>query len=167
MKFLRAIEPEDLDLMYIIENDDSISLYSSTTVPLSRYALKRYIEESRGDLFQDQQLRLTIMNPELGISCGFVDLTDFSPVNGHAQVGIVLLSEAQGRGMATMALQELALYATEQGLRQLYAVVSVHNIKGCKLFQRAGYDKTAILPRWLRSEEKFADAILYTKQLTH
>jgi diamine N-acetyltransferase len=53
MKYLRAIEPEDLDLMYIVENDLSVCQYSATTVPLSRYALKCYIEESAGDLFRD------------------------------------------------------------------------------------------------------------------
>ena len=166
MKYLRAIEPEDLDLMYIVENDTQITRYSSTTVPLSRYALKRYIEDSRGDLFLDQQLRLTIVNPELEVSCGFIDLTDFSPVHCRAQVGIVLLPEAQGWGIATMALHELALYALEQGLKQLYAVVSEENIRGCELFLRAGYEKISILPRWLQSEGRFVDAILFIKQLT-
>ena len=46
MRHLRAIEPEDLDLMYIVENDLAVCRYSSTNVPLSRYALRRYIEES-------------------------------------------------------------------------------------------------------------------------
>lgn len=55
MKYLRAIEPEDLDLMYIIENDPKLTQYSSTTVPLSRYALKQYIAESSGDLYRDSQ----------------------------------------------------------------------------------------------------------------
>jgi L-amino acid N-acyltransferase YncA len=65
-----------------------------------------------------------------------------------------------------MALHELALYALEQGLKQLYAVVSEENIRGCKLFLRAGYEKISILPRWLQSEGRFVDAILFIKQLT-
>ncbi len=42
---LRAVEPEDLDLMYLIENDDLLWAYGSTTVPYSRYSLKQFIAE--------------------------------------------------------------------------------------------------------------------------
>lgn len=79
MKYLRAIEPEDLDLMYIIENDPNVTRYSSTSVPISRYSLKRYIAESNSDLYKDSQVRMAILNPRQGNACGFMDLTDFVP----------------------------------------------------------------------------------------
>ena len=36
---LRAIEPEDLDLLYQIENDSSLWDVGTTNVPYSRYTL--------------------------------------------------------------------------------------------------------------------------------
>ena len=42
--YLRAVEPEDLDIMYEMENDPSMWDISSFTVPYSRFVLKQYIE---------------------------------------------------------------------------------------------------------------------------
>lgn len=161
MRYLRAIEPEDLDLMYIVENDPDICRYSSTNVPLSRYALKRYIEESRGDLFIDSQVRMTIIDAETGVACGFLDITDFNPTHRRAQVGIALVPEAQRRGIATHALNEAASYAKRQGLSQLYAIISSDNTNASRLFLRSLYAETAVLHKWLYDDGNFTDAILY------
>lgn len=161
MRYLRAIEPEDLDLMYIVENDPDICRYSSTNVPLSRYALKRYIEESRGDLFIDSQVRMTIIDAETGVACGFLDITDFNPTHRRAQVGIALVPEAQRRGIATHALNEAASYAKRQGLSQLYAIISSDNTNASRLFLRSLYAETAVLHKWLYDDSNFTDAILY------
>lgn len=161
MKYLRAVEPEDLELMYLVENDPMVVAHSVTSVPLSRYALKQYIEQCRGDLYADAQVRLTIMNPDNGQPCGFLDLTDFMPRHRRAQVGIVLLPEAQGRGVATEVLREVGEYARLQGLHQLYAVVMSTNSRARSLFQRAGYNEIACLPEWLLSDDRYVDAILF------
>ena len=165
MTYLRAIEPEDLDLMYIVENDPLVQTYSSTTVPLSRYALRQYISESRGDIYADAQVRMAIVDPDTGIACGFLDLTDFAPQHQRAEIGIVLLPEAQGRGIATNALHEAAQYALGKGLHQLYAIVSSENVAASKLFLRSGYNEISILPQWLRQNGRFVDAMLYQKIL--
>lgn len=163
MRYLRAIEPEDLDLMYIVENDPLVCRYSSTTVPLSRYALRRYIEESRGDLFRDSQVRMTIMDASTGTPCGFLDITDLDTSHRRAQVGIALLPEAQGRGIAREALVEASLYARQQGLHQLYAIVASDNVRARNLFLHSSFKETAILPQWLCHEGNYADAILYQR----
>lgn len=165
MTYLRAIEPEDLDLMYIVENDPQVQCYSSTTVPLSRYALRQYISESRGDLYADAQVRMAIMDPDSGEACGFLDITDFVPQHHRAQIGIALLPDAQGRGIATGALNEAAVYAYGKDLHQLYAVVSSENRRGCMLFLRSGYNEISVLPHWLQQNGRFVDAVLYQKIL--
>ena len=42
---LRALEPEDLDWLYRIENDEHVWKWGNSNVPYSRYALKKYIAE--------------------------------------------------------------------------------------------------------------------------
>lgn len=60
--YLRAVEPEDMDVMYEMENDPSMWDISNFTVPYSRYVLRQYIEGSQCDVFADKQLRLMIMS---------------------------------------------------------------------------------------------------------
>ena len=57
---LRAVEPEDLDLMYIVENDTRLWPVGSATVPFSAYALKQFLSETHNDIYRDGQLRLVI-----------------------------------------------------------------------------------------------------------
>ena len=64
--YLRAIEPEDLDIMYAMENDPQTWDITNFTVPYSRYALRQYIENSQCDMFADCQLRLMIVRRDDG-----------------------------------------------------------------------------------------------------
>ena len=53
---LRALEPEDLEWLYSVENDEELWQWGSSNVPYSRYTLKTYIAESRHDIYADGQL---------------------------------------------------------------------------------------------------------------
>ena len=46
---LRAIEPEDLDMIYDIENNPEVWNVSNTTMPYSRFALHEYIANARSE----------------------------------------------------------------------------------------------------------------------
>ncbi len=162
MKHLRAVEPEDLDLMYVIENDILLWRYCSTTVPFSHYTLKQYIRDSTTDLYRDQQVRFAIRDDN-GATCGFLDITNFSPRHSRAEVGIVLVAEAQGRGLATLALDDAWLYARQMHIRMLYSIVSANNFPARQLFRRAAYREASILPAWLQDGDETQDAILYLK----
>ena len=54
--YLRAVEPEDIDIMYEMENDPLMWDISSFTVPYSRYVLRQYIEGSQSDMFADKDV---------------------------------------------------------------------------------------------------------------
>lgn len=43
---LRAMEPEDLEVMYEMENDPEMWDVTNFTVPYSKFILKQYIEHS-------------------------------------------------------------------------------------------------------------------------
>lgn len=75
---LRAMEPEDLDLLYHIENDRSVWGVSSTNVPYSRYALHDYVAHAQNDIYTDKQVRL-IITKETGETIGLLDLMNFDP----------------------------------------------------------------------------------------
>ena len=103
---LRAIEPEDLDLLYQIENDQSLWQVGTTNVPYSRYTLHDYIASSSDDIYADRQVRMIVENDEKE-TVGIVDLVQFSPEHLRAEVGIVILQNHRRKGYAREALREL------------------------------------------------------------
>ena len=148
---LRAVEPEDLDLMYLIENDTELWPCGQASVPFSHYALKQFIAESSNDFFHDRQLRLVIETPD-GISVGFVDLQNYDPLHHRAEVGIVVVPEQQRKGLSTETLRLLARYVSAHlGIHQLYALVPEGNKPSVALFRKCGYKETATLQDWLNS----------------
>ena len=48
---LRAMEPEDLDTLYKIENDMALWDVGMTNVPYSRYALHNYMSGVSNDIY--------------------------------------------------------------------------------------------------------------------
>ena len=110
---LRAAEPEDLDLMYLIENDTALWSVGSTNVPYSRYALRQFIEQTSNDINTDGQIRLVIALSENRNAIGFVDLQNYDQRHRRAEVGIVILPEWQHQGLANEVLDVLDRYASK------------------------------------------------------
>ena len=163
---LRAAEPEDLDLMYLVENDTALWTVGSSNVPYSRYALRQFIEQTSNDINTDRQVRLVIAQTENRNAIGFVDLQNYDPRHRRAEVGIVLLPEWQHQGYANEVLGILDRYASKHlFIHQLYALVSVDNVVAQALFSGAGYKRTATLPHWLCNGEEWQDAMVYQKIL--
>ena len=148
---LRALEPEDLDLVHQIENDAELWSWGAASQPLSRYTVRQYLAEQHADIYQDGQLRLAIEAD--GKAIGVLDLTSFCPHHLRAEVGIVLLREHHRQGWGTEALRQLADYACQRlHLRCLYAYVAEQNTTGQALFRKAGYHTVGQLPRWIEGE---------------
>ncbi len=157
---LRAIEPEDLDMLYRIENDVELWNVGTTNVPYSRYALHDYVAHAVGDIFADKQVRLMVENGE-GNAVGIVDLVDFDARNRKAEVGIVIENAYRRRGYATEALRQLSHYASEiLHLHQLYVYVDVGNTASLNLFSKAGWQSSAELKDWLYDGKAFHPARL-------
>ncbi len=157
---LRAMEPEDLDWLYGIENDQSLWNVGATNVPYSRYALHDYMANASNDIYADRQVRLVIENAG-GSAVGIVDLVNFDPQHLRAEVGIVIDARFRRRGYASEALRLVASYSGEVlHLHQLYAVVNEANAASVGLFRKTGYGAVIRLKDWLFDGHKFADALL-------
>lgn len=163
---LRPLEPEDLQLLYEIENDPELRATSTLGAPCSRYAIKQYIAQA-GSIHETGQLRLIIQTqepPSTPTSAGTVDLTNYSPVDARAEVGITLLKPFRGKGIALAALTRLEAYAaTYLRIHSLYAIVPQANQPSRNLFVRAGFAPVATLPHWLYRSQNYEDAILLQK----
>ena len=156
---LRAMEPEDLELIYRIENDPDFWRHGSTTVPYSRYALRQYMESAQNDLFADGQVRLVIEVE--GRAIGLADLTNFDALHRRAEVGLALLPEHQGHHHGAEIVSQLCAYARRTGLHQIYATIAVTNQTATHLFRQQGFTQTASLKDWLRISDSFVDAVVW------
>ncbi len=161
---LRAVEPEDLDWLYQVENDERLWEWGCSNVPFSRYALKTYIAECSHDIYADGQVRMVIASLKDGRVIGCADMVNFSPRHSRAEVGILIFPEYRRQGYAMKVLRMLASYARDfLYIHQLYAIVSERNHVAQHLFSAAGFRKTAALDGWLRDGvDSYLSAHLFT-----
>lgn len=157
---LRALEPEDLDDLYAIENDRAVWCVGHTNVPYSRYALHDYIATQQADIYADRQLRLVVADAE-GQTVGMVDLMNFDPQHQRAELGIVVKQAARRQGFGTGAVDAILNYARGTlHLHQVYVVVSEDNSEALTLFRKAGFVDGGRLCDWLFDGTHYHDAVL-------
>jgi diamine N-acetyltransferase len=157
---LRALEPDDLEFLYALENDPDIWGVSDTLVPVSRHALREYLEHARADFYVVRQLRLVITTEIGSPAVGVVDLFGLDPLHQRAGVGITILAGARRQGHARQALEHLKKYAREVlRLHQIYATVGSDNRASLKLFRAAGFRRVGLRQDWLRTAQGWADAV--------
>ncbi|MDE6548793.1 MAG: GNAT family N-acetyltransferase [Muribaculaceae bacterium] len=158
---LRAIEPDDADMMYEAECDKAAWAYSDYLAPLSHELLQHYALTYDADPFRSGQLRLII---EIGkISVGILDLFDISPRHLRADTGIYLLPEFRGKGLAAKALEVAKEYCRERlGIHQLTATIAQINESAKHCYEKAGFKPTGTRIDWLRTPDGYQDVILYS-----
>lgn len=163
---LRALEPDDIDMLYLWENDTELWKYGSNIAPFSRKLLADYIDTYEGDIFKSGQLRFMIVSIDSNIPVGMIDLYDFDAVNRRAGVGIMIDVAQQSRGYARGALTLLCKYCYERlGIHQLYATVSVDNSPSIALFHDSKFKTCGRLRSWIRRGDSYIDAYILQRLL--
>lgn len=154
---LRALEPEDLDLLYTIENDTSLWNVSNINVPYSRYVLSEYIARSTADIYADKQVRLMAENED-GAVVGIADIVDFAPEYRRAELGLVIRSEYRGRGYGRAVVGQVVSYARKVlHLHQLYVYIACDNTVSAHLFSEMGFHMDVRLRDWIVDGDGYKD----------
>jgi diamine N-acetyltransferase len=158
---LRALEPEDLELIYAIENDESVWEVSQTQTPYSRFLIKQYLENCHKDIYEVKQLRLVIVTTD-DEAIGFVDLFDFDPKNDKIGLGVLILDHARGNKYGREALELLIEYTFKNlYVHQIYANVLEDNIVSIKLFESLGFVKTGVKKDWVLEGNHYKSEYLF------
>ena len=159
---LRALEPEDLDFLYEIENNKSIWEVSNTQTPYSKWVLKQYLENAHLDIYEAKQLRLVIVWTETNEKVGFIDMFDFDAKNSRAGIGIIISENFRNQGIGKETLQLLSNYAfTHLNLHQLFANITVNNEASLQLFSNFGFQRIGIKKDWSKINGAFVDEVLF------
>ena len=159
---LRALEPEDLELLFRWENNSSIWHVSGTLVPFSKHLLRQYLENAGKDIFEQKQLRLIIELNEQARPVGAIDLFDFDPFHRRAGVGILIAGKGdRGKGYAREALDSLKEYSFKVlKLHQLWCNIGSDNQSSLRLFITAGFRIIGEKKEWNFTGRDFQDELL-------
>jgi diamine N-acetyltransferase len=160
---LRALEPEDLELLYEWENNELYWTISNTISPFSKYTLKRYLENSHKNIYESGQLRLMIEHSKDKMTIGTIDLFDFDPFHRRAGLGILIADETYRRkGYASMALTGLIEYCFKTlQLHQLYCNILASNSESIDLFTKLGFVLAGIKKEWIKTSDAYLDEHLF------
>ncbi|EJL61474.1 GNAT family N-acetyltransferase [Flavobacterium sp. CF136] len=161
--YLRALEPNDLEFVYAMENDQSIWEVSNTQTPYSRFLVRQYLENANQDIYEAKQLRLAICQDEDFPAIGLIDLFEFDPKNNKAGVGIVIQNkDNRNQNIGSEALALLIKYSFYNlNLHQLYANISVENVASIALFTKFGFEKTGIKKDWILLNGMYQDEAIF------
>lgn len=160
---LRALEPEDLELLYEWENNSSNWIISNTVVPFSKYTLKRYLENSHKNIYETGQLRLMIDHIPDNTTIGTIDIFDFDPFHKRAGLGILIAKEEYRlKGYASMAIICLIEYCFSTLLvHQLYCNILANNCESMELFKKAGFVQSGIKKDWIKTSDGYLDEYIF------
>lgn len=162
--YLRALESQDLDFLYQLENDTSVWEVSGTLAPYSKKVLQLYLDNAHRDIYEVKQLRLCICDMSNN-KIGLIDIFDFDPKHLRAGVGIVVISEKnRNKGVGEEALDLVINYTfSTLNLHQLYANIIETNMPSIRLFEKKGFEKVGVKKDWLLTNGEFKNEILYQK----
>ncbi|WP_124980689.1 GNAT family N-acetyltransferase [Nonlabens xiamenensis] len=159
---LRAVDPEDLEFIYELENNPALWEFGHTLTPYSKFTIREYLQNAHRDIYEVKQLRLAICNTDQEIK-GVIDLYDFDPYHKRAGVGIVI-SQASDRaqGLASSAMRLMIDYAFEHlRLHQLYAGISEDNLPSRKLFEKFRFRESGIKKDWIATQKSYKNELIY------
>lgn len=156
---LRALEPEDVDILYRWENDTDVWRVSNTVTPFSKYVLQRFIEEQSRDIYETRQLRLIIESLADGKPVGAIDLFDIDPYNARAGVGVLIYNKSDRKqGYASEALSLLIRYGFQVlCLNQLYCDIPYDNQESLALFKKKGFSIVGLKREWTKTTSDWQD----------
>ena len=155
----RALEPEDVTMLFKWENDLEINEVSLSKVPFSKYILEQYIAQAHLDIQQAGQYRFVLEDTE-GNAVGCVDLFDYDAIDRRAAIGIIIEKKHRLKGYAAEAITLMKDYAFNRiGMRQLHCSVGVSNEKSLQLFRSAGFTEIGIRKDWSFRNGAFHDVV--------
>lgn len=159
---LRALEPSDVELLYLWENDPEVWRVSGTLAPLSLERIARFVEEQSYDIYATRQMRL-IVDVE-GVAVGSVDIFEFDPSNRRFGIGILIYSHERRQGYARAAIEATLRYGVEVlGVKQVWASIAANNEPSVALFESCGFEQCGRRRAWLRTPDGYVDQLEYQR----
>ena len=156
---LRAVEDDDLDLLWRWRNDLEVAGNLNQPRPWSRADVRAWVNRNREQA--DQRLWFIIETQD-GRPIGRIGLTEMDSLNRHAELNLVIgEKEFQGQGLGQDAARTLVRYAFEQlGLNKLWLVTLASNERALICFERCGFRRTGVMQQHMFRDGKLQDVVV-------
>ena len=159
---LRALEPQDVEVLYHWENDPEVWEVSHTQTPFSKYLLKTFIKVAAQDIYTNKQLRMMIDELQTGKTIGTVDLFDFDPMHDRVGVGILINKDFREKGYASEAISLVKTYVFEVLLlHQIYCNILEENEKSILLFMKEDFELIGNKKEWIKTHDGFKNELIF------
>ncbi len=164
---LRALEPEDLEILYKWENNTDLWVYGNTLAPYSRLALRQYIYETQQqDIYEAKQLRLMIELKSANTIIGTIDLYEFDFHHSRVGIGILIDEKFRNNNHAFQTLEIIREYVFSfLKINQIFAYIAVDNLQSIRLFEKSGYKRSGELMDWIRHSSIYKNIFIYQLKL--
>lgn len=164
---IRAVEPEDTQIIYDWENDPEIWRVGNTFSPVSLFAIEQFVLNFNQSIYQSNQMRMMIdiIEENGNHTCiGTIDIFDFDSVSKRAAIGILIDKAFRNKGYATRTLNLIIDYCENiLMLNQVYCNIFEDNELSIKLFTNAGFVKCGVLKKWTLKNKTWFDEIIMQK----
>jgi [ribosomal protein S5]-alanine N-acetyltransferase len=134
---LRRLVPEDRKAVFILRNDEQVSMFINRTIMTSETEAAAFIEKiwSNGDLGPDVFWAICLNNqPDL---IGTICLWNFSEDRILAELGYELFPAFQGRGLMSEAVKAVLDYGfNDRGLTTIEAFTHKDNMRSKKMLAK-------------------------------
>lgn len=155
---LRAIEPSDVNMMLLWENDVENWHVSETLAPFSKYLIESYLQTAQ-DIYLNKQIRFVIEANETGEAIGLLDFFDYNPRHQRAGIGILIEKNSRKEGYAFDAIELAKLYAKSIDLHQLHCSIGANNVNSIRLFEKACFVETGLKRDWRKFQGEWTDEL--------
>ena len=159
---IRAIEPEDADLIWKWENDSTLWRVSHTKAPFSKKLIYEYVNTAH-DIHKHQQIRWMIVNAQNNEPVGTLDFFDYDSFHQRAGVGILIADkEDRQKGYAKEALELGMQYAFDfLLLKNVFCNILADNTASHELFKSLGFENVGVKKEWCKTNNGWQDEWMY------
>ncbi|PPK70254.1 GNAT family protein [Actinokineospora auranticolor] len=156
---LRALEPDDADLIWHWDQDEGSMRWLVTSYPESRQAIRKRIEERVNGY---ERVVFGIEELADGRLVGITALRDTNPENGRGTLDLYLGStEDQGKGYGTDALRVLCRFAfNDMRLHAIGLTVVAENESARHVYRKVGFVEEGRTRETFRRDGELHDEVI-------
>lgn len=169
---LRVLEPDDAEVLCELWAGNREHLDPWSPARPDRFFTVEgqldLVERRLVAMAEDRGAFFVVLDPA-GEVVGEINLNDVvrgAFQNGH--VGYWLAARAQGRGLMSRAVEEVAAHAFDvMRLHRLQAATLRHNVRSQAVLRRTGFEEFGLAPRYLSIDGRWQDHVLFQRLSPH